>query len=99
MSLYKRPNFRYWWIRLSDVVAGLVGRHFSYLKDQSLTELMRRKSGFTEVQLANLARFRALIDRSDAFSDGMFHVLMPLDTCFKNNAFLHGIEVPPFMWQ
>lgn len=86
-------------IQLSDVVAGLVGRHFSYLKDHSLTELMRRKSGFTEVQLANLARFRALIDRSDAFSDGMFHVLMPLDTCFKNNAFLHGIEVPPFIWQ
>lgn len=86
-------------IQLSDVVAGLVGRHFSYLKDHSLTELMRRRAGFTEVQLANLTRLRTLIDRSDAFSDGLFHVLMPLDTGFKNNAFLHEIEVPPFMWQ
>ena len=86
-------------IQLSDVVAGLVGRHFSYLQDHSLTELMRRRAGFTEVQLGNLARLRTLIDRSDAFSDGLFHVLMPLDTCFKNNAFLHEIEVPPFMWE
>lgn len=85
-------------IQLSDVVAGLVGRHFSYLKDHSLKELMQRRAGFTELQLANLARLRRLIGRSDAFSDGFFHVLMPLDTCFKNNAFLHEIEVPPFMW-
>ncbi|HCF1530114.1 TPA: DUF3800 domain-containing protein [Pseudomonas aeruginosa] len=85
-------------IQLSDVVAGLVGRHFSYLKDHSLKELIQRRAGFTELQLANLARLRTLIDRSDAFSDGLFHVVMPLDTCFKNNAFLHEIEVPPFMW-
>ena len=85
-------------IQLSDVVAGLVGRHFSYLKDHSLKELMQRRAGFTELQLANLARLRRLIGRSDAFSDGFFHVLMPLDTCFKNNAFLLEIEVPPFMW-
>jgi hypothetical protein len=85
-------------IQLSDVVAGLVGRHFSYLKDHSLKELMQRRAGFTELQLANLARLRTLVDRSDAFSDGLFHVVMPLDTCFKNNAFLHEIEVPPFMW-
>lgn len=86
-------------IQLSDVVAGLLGRHFSYLKDHSLTELMRRKAGFNDVQLASLARLRQLIDRSDAFSDGLLHVLMPLDTTFKNNAFLHEAEVPPFMWQ
>lgn len=59
-------------IQLSDVVAGLVGRHFSYLKDHSLKELMQRRAGFTELQLANLARLRRLIGRSDAFSDGFF---------------------------
>lgn len=85
-------------IQLSDVVAGLFGRHFSYLKDHSLKELMQRRAGFTELQLANLARLRTLVDRSDTFSDGLFHVVMPWDTCFKNNAFLHEIEVPPFMW-
>ncbi|KWF83385.1 hypothetical protein WL94_23405 [Burkholderia cepacia] len=86
-------------IQLSDVVAGLIGRHFSYLKDHSLTDLLRRREGFSEIQLANLARMRALIDRSDDFSDGFFHVVMPLDTAFKNDSFLHEIEVPPFMYQ
>ncbi|WP_420213452.1 DUF3800 domain-containing protein (plasmid) [Burkholderia aenigmatica] len=86
-------------IQLSDVVAGLVGRHFSYLKDHSLTELLRRRADFTEIQRANLARLRALIDRSDDFSDGLFHVVIPLDTAFKNNAFLYEIDVPPFMYQ
>lgn len=85
-------------IQLSDVVAGLIGRHFTYLQDHSLTELMRRKAGFTEVQQDNLTRLRTLIDRSDAFSDGLFHALMPWDTHFKNNAFLHEQEVPSFMW-
>lgn len=85
-------------IQLSDVVAGLIGRHFSYLQEHSLTELMLRKGNFSETQLANLSNLRALIDRSDAFSDGLFHTLMPLDTCFKNNSFLHDLEVPPFMW-
>lgn len=86
-------------VQLSDVVAGLIGRHFSYLRDHSLSELMRRRDGFTEVQRGSLARLRALIDRSDAFSEGLFHMLLPLDTVFKNNAFLHEQEVPPFMWQ
>jgi len=86
-------------IQLSDVVAGLVGRHFSYLQEHSLTRLMQRQANFTETQRNNLTRLRMLIDRSDALSDGLFHALMPLDTSFKNNAFLHERDVPPFMWQ
>jgi hypothetical protein len=86
-------------IQLSDVVTGLIGRHFSYLKDRSLTELMRRRDQFNETQLNNLTSLRKLIDQSDAFSDGLFHAVLPLDTIFKNEAFLHEAEVPPFMWQ
>lgn len=86
-------------IQLSDVVAGLIGRHFSYLQDHSLTELMLRRANFSEIQLGNLNRLRILIDRSDNFSDGLFHVIMPFDTLFKNNAFLYDREVPSFMWQ
>jgi hypothetical protein len=86
-------------IQLADVVVGLVGRHFSYLQDHSLTELMQRRASFNKVQLGNLDKLHELIDRSDNFSNGLFHVVMPFDTQFKNNAFLHEIEVPPFMWQ
>ncbi|MFY3457766.1 DUF3800 domain-containing protein [Achromobacter xylosoxidans] len=85
-------------IQLSDVIAGLTGRYFGYLQDHSLSALMQRKAGFTELQLENLNRFRTLIDGSDAFSDGLFHRLMPFDTHFKDAAFLHEVTVPQFMW-
>lgn len=86
-------------VQLSDVVTGLIGRHFSYLQDHSLTELMRRRDRYNQTQLTNLANMRKLIDQSDEFSDGFFHTIMPLDTVFKNNSFLHEIEAPLFMWQ
>jgi hypothetical protein len=86
-------------VQLSDVVTGLIGRHFSYLQDHSLTELMRRRDRFSQTQLANVASLRKLIDQSDEFSDGFFHTLMPLDTVFKNNVFLHEADAPPFVWQ
>lgn len=85
-------------IQLSDIVTGLIGRHFSYLQDYSLKELIRRRERFNETQLNNLANLRKLIDQSDEFSDGFFHTIMPLDTVFKNHAFLHQLDVPPFMW-
>jgi len=85
-------------IQLSDVVTGLVGRYFTYLQDHSLKELMQRKAGLTDIQRLNLEKLRLLIDRSDAFSDGLFHKLTPLDTVFKNIAFLHEQETYDFMW-
>lgn len=84
-------------IQLSDVVAGLLGRHFSYLQDHSLPLLRERKAAFSETQIKNLHLLRAVIDRSDALSDGLFHAVLPLDTHFKNNAFLHDQGAPPFM--
>lgn len=84
-------------IQLSDVVTGLLGRHFSYLQDHSLPLLRERKATFSAVQRENLHRLRSLIDRSDALSEGLFHAVLPMDTNFKNNAFLHDQEVPAFM--
>lgn len=84
-------------IQLSDVVAGLLGRHFSYLQDHSLPQLRERRAAFSEKQRKNLHLLRALIDRSDALSDGLFHAVLPLDTHFKNNAFLHDQDAPPYM--
>lgn len=84
-------------IQLSDVVAGLLGRHLSYLQDHPLPLLRERKSAFSEIQTRNLHLLRSLIDRSDVFSDGLFHAVLPQDTLYKNNAFLHDQKVPTFM--
>ncbi|HDS1074859.1 TPA: DUF3800 domain-containing protein [Stenotrophomonas maltophilia] len=85
-------------IQLSDAVAGLIGRHFSYLQAHSLTELMQRRVHFDGTQTRSLAMLRELIDRSDGFSEGLLHSVMPLDLLFKNEAYLHDAEVPLHIW-
>lgn len=84
-------------VQLSDVVAGLMGKHFDYVQDHSLAMLKTRKAGFSELQKQNLAMLRELIDRSDAVSDGFCHAIAPLDSMFKNNAFLHDFDAPRFI--
>lgn len=84
-------------IQASDVVAGLLGRHFTYLQQHSLPELHDALARFSERQLTNLSLLRELIHRSDTFSDGLLHALYPLDTGYKNDAFLHGRSVPSYL--
>jgi hypothetical protein len=84
-------------IQLSDVITGLLGKHFSYLQDHSLPQLRKRKAAFSGQQAKSLQLLRTLIDRSDELSDGLCHAVLPLDTVFKNNAFLHDQDVPDFM--
>lgn len=84
-------------IQISDVVAGLIGRHFGFVQVHSLPVLRKKKETFSQVQLDNLILLRSLIDRSDDFSKGLLHTVAPLDTIFKNDAFLHDRNVPDFL--
>lgn len=85
-------------IQLSDIIAGIFGRHFQFLNSHSMGELLRRRDAFTAEQAENLERLRILVDKSDAFSSGLFFSLTPVDSQMKNNAFLHNVDIPPFMW-
>ncbi len=84
-------------VQLSDVVAGLIGKHYSYVQSHSIATLKTRKAGFSELQKQNLSLLRELIDRSDAESDGFCHSIIPLDGNFTNNVFLHGHDAPSFI--
>lgn len=84
-------------IQASDVIAGLLGRHFTYLQQHSLPELHDALARFSERQLTNLGLLRELIHRSDTFSDGLLHAVYPLDTGYKNDAFLHGRSAPSYL--
>jgi hypothetical protein len=86
-------------VQLSDVIAQLFGKYFTFLQDHRLSELLARKSKFSRLQRDNLGLLRALIDRSDAVSDGFCHTIVPLDTNYKNDAFLHDRHVPNFLYQ
>ncbi|MBY6266596.1 hypothetical protein EI613_32650 (plasmid) [Azospirillum sp. 412522] len=84
-------------VQLSDVVCGLLGRHFSYIQSHSLSALRERKSKFKSQQLATLYKLRDLLLRSDLYSDGLLHSVLPLDTLYKNNFFLYGKDAPSFL--
>lgn len=84
-------------IQASDVFTGLIGRHFTYVQQRSLPELRAALAAFSPQQLKCLGLLRELIDRSNAFSDGLLHALHPLDTSFKNDVFLHGRPAPVYM--
>lgn len=84
-------------IQASDVFTGLIGRHFTYVQQKSLPQLRDALGRFSVQQLKNLSLLRELINRSDAFSDGLMHSLQPLDTGYKNDAFLYGQPAPSYL--
>lgn len=84
-------------IQASDVIAGLIGRHFTYILGHSLQELIQALDRFSERQHKNLGLLRRLIDASNAYSNGLLHAIQPLDTGWKNDAFLHGRPAPDFL--
>lgn len=84
-------------IQVSDIIVGLLGRHFSYLQRHSLPELRQRIACFSNQQLQNLELLRKLVDRSNSFSAALLHAVLPLDTHFKNNEFLHHRRAPDFL--
>ena len=84
-------------IQVSDVVTGLLGRHFSYLQQHSLPQLRQRMACFSNQQLQNLELIRKLIERSNSFSAALLHAVLPLDTNFKNDEFLHHQRAPVYL--
>ena len=86
-------------IQASDVIAGLIGRHFTYVLGHSLPELKRALDRFSERQHKNLSLLSRLIQASDAYSNGLLHAVQPLDTSLKNDMFLHGRPAPDFLSQ
>lgn len=82
-------------VQLSDVVVGLLGKHFDYVEKHSLATLRTSKARFNEIQQTNLALIKELIGHSDRESEGFCHSISSLDSAFKNDMFLHGREVPP----
>jgi hypothetical protein len=84
-------------IQVSDVIAGLVGRHFDYILGHNWPELRAAKAGFTPQQLVNLRLLRDLIAAAHDFSEGLLWQVVPIDTLDKHSAFLHGTPVPAYL--
>jgi hypothetical protein len=80
-------------IQLADVVIGLIGKYQSFVEDYPLSELLKRKNSWNEIQIANFNLLRRLIDLSDKVSNAFIHRVTAMDSEWKNDTFMH--DLPP----
>lgn len=80
-------------VQLSDVIAGFLGKYFSYLKDVSDEQLVLDKAGLTSKQFKTLSALKHIIDVSDDVSRGFFNVVSSEGEQRRNNHFLHGVNL------
>ncbi|EEW2001181.1 DUF3800 domain-containing protein [Escherichia albertii] len=78
-------------IQLSDVIAGFLGKYFSYLKDVNDEQLAIDKSALTSKQFKTLSALKHIIDVSDDVSRGFFNEVSSEGERRRNNRFLHGV--------
>ena len=75
-------------IQISDVVAGLLGKYFTFISNTTIDELKKILLQLTCTQKENLSVLRDLLQRSDSFS---LHLSMRIDSlhnCLKSDMFL-----------
>lgn len=80
-------------VQLSDVIAGFLGKYFSYLKDVNDEQLVLDKAGLTSKQIKTLSALKQIIDISDDVSRGFFNVVSSEGEQRRNNRFLHGVKL------
>ena len=76
-------------VQLSDVIAGFLGKYFTFLKDSSVNIIKSSKKNLSTTQLETLQSLKALIDISDDHSRGFFNTVSSEDEKRKHNWFLH----------
>ena len=79
-------------IQISDVIAGLFGKYFTYLKNVSDEQLIVDRAGLNPQQLETLGALKKIINVSDELSRGFFNVVSSSREQRKNNLFLHDVE-------
>tara|TARA_R110000765_G_scaffold334281_1_gene424694 strand:+ start:21201 stop:22253 length:1053 start_codon:yes stop_codon:yes gene_type:complete len=76
-------------IQISDVIAGFLGKYFSYLKESSAEAVKADKQVMSSKQKETLLVLKSLIDRSDEQSRGFFNVVTSQGEQHRNKLFLH----------
>ncbi len=76
-------------IQISDVIAGFLGKYFTYLKNVSDEKLKLDRNELDFQQIETLAALRQLIDASDDVSQGFFNVVSSEGEQRRNVWFLH----------
>ena len=80
-------------IQISDVVAGLLGKYFTFISNTTIDELKKILLQLTYIQKENLSILRDLLQRSDSFSLHLSLRIDSLHNCLKNDMFLLSNEL------
>ncbi len=81
-------------IQVSDVLCGILGKHFSCMEKLSIEQLEAWNTNFSDQQRRNVALLAKLIDKADEECHAFIFNQAPNDSKAKNLWFLHGIEYP-----
>ena len=76
-------------IQISDVIAGLLGKYFTFINDNSASSLIEFKNCMSDIQCDNMRLLKALIDKSDSKSAAFLQSVTSLEDNYKNMVFMH----------
>jgi hypothetical protein len=79
-------------IQIADVMTGFLGKYQSFVEENSLPELMKRKCSWNENQITNFNLLRQLIDLSDDVSNAFIYRSTAMDIEWKNDTFMHDLR-------
>lgn len=79
-------------VQVSDVIAGLLAKYFTFISDTNVDDLKNIKSNLNDTQKNNLKLLETIIDKSDNVSHGFFTKIASEDECLKSNYFMHNQE-------
>jgi hypothetical protein len=82
-------------IQIADVVTGFIGKYQSFVEENSLPDLMKRKSSWNKKQITNFNILRQLIDSSDNVSNALIHRTTAMDSVWKNDKFMYDLKSFP----
>lgn len=84
-------------IQLSDVVAGFLGKYFSFIEKTPTNALIHFKNNLSPAQRGNVAALRKLIEKSDAISNILLHRVTTIDSDNKSDYFIFGSGLSPHL--
>lgn len=81
-------------IQVSDVLCGILGKHFSYMEKFSIEQLEAWRTNLSAQQRRNIALLAELTHKADEECRALIFNQAPNDSKAKSLWFLHGIEYP-----
>ncbi|NLT88709.1 MAG: DUF3800 domain-containing protein [Pseudomonas lactis] len=87
----------YFEVQLSDVIAGFLGKYFSFIEKTPTNSLIHFKNNLSQAQRNNTTALRKLIEKSDAISNVLLHRVTTMDSDNKSDYFIFGSGLSPHL--